>query len=63
MESQCNVSAVTNVGRALGWLDKRPENVKNKESILERYSSFSVNIDSFNKFNAAIEFPEGSAPS
>lgn len=57
------MSADTNAGKALGLLDKRPANVKNKGSIFERYSDFSVNIDSFNRFNADIELPAGSAPS
>lgn len=63
IESQCRVSADTNTGKALEVPDKRPANVKNKGSILERYSDFSVNIDSLNRFNADIELPDGSAPS
>lgn len=63
IESQCRVSADTNAGKALELLDKRPANVKNKGSIFERYSDFSVNIDSLNRLNADIELPEGSAPS
>jgi len=63
IESQCRVSADTNAGKALELLDKRPAKAKNKGSILERYSDFSVNIDSLNRFNADIELPEGSAPS
>lgn len=62
-ESLCNASAVTKVGKELGWLSKRPEYIKNNESTLERYSCFSVNNDSFTKFKAATEFPAGSAPS
>lgn len=63
IESQCKVSADTSVGKALELLDKRPANVKNRGSILERYSGFSVRIDNFSKFIADIELPEGSAPS
>lgn len=63
IESLCKVSADTNVGKALELLDKRPANVKNRGSILDWYSDFSVRIDSFNKFIADIELPEGSAPS
>lgn len=63
IESQCKVSADTIVGNALELLDKRPANVKNRESILELYSDFSVNIDNLNRFKADIELPEGSAAS
>lgn len=63
IESQCKVSADTSVGKALELPDKRPANVKNRGSILDWYSDFSVSIDSFNKFIADIELPEGSAPS
>lgn len=62
-ESLCIASAETNAGKELGWPSKRPAYIKNNESILERYSCFSVNTDNFIKFKAAIEFPAGSAPS
>lgn len=63
IESLCKVSADTNTGKELEPPAKRPANVRNRESILERYSDFSVNIDSLSKFIADIEFPAGSAPS
>lgn len=63
IESQCKVSAVTNVGKELELFDRRPANDKNKLSTLEWYSGFSVSNDSFNKLIADIEFPEGSTPS
>lgn len=62
-ESPCIPSAVTNVGKELGWPSNRPAYIKNNESSLERYSCFSVNNDNFNKFEADTEFPAGSAPS
>lgn len=63
IESQCRVSADTNVGKELELPFNRPENVENRGSILEWYSGFSVSIDNFNRFIADIELPEGSAPS